>query len=1215
MVFFVKRPKNGQKTMIHRYKTVKGIGMQQTVERILEGKFDYEKGALELSTPRIEITLCAGEVYTGSFTISASSKRLTEGTVYAHDIRMEILNASFCGSMTEIGYTFSAKGLEEGDVIQGDISIISNQGEYYLPYIFTINRQPLSSSLGSIKNLFHFTNLAKTSWEEAVSLFYSKDFVNIFSGNDLQYKRAYLGLSKYYGNEQNVEEFLLEINKKQPIEYILERNVITVYEPTGVVEECINITRNGWGYTNLNVKCDADYVKLSKEVISDDDFLGNYLNYSVEITPEGLHSGNNFATITFFNAFVSFNVSVVVTGSSYSKTDRTRLLEYDNLHFDMINLYVAFRARKISKDTWLSQTGQIVERMQLVDERRLVPRLFKAQMLILEERYNEAKWILDQAEESLRDFSQRSVTVWSYYLYLTTLINNDENYVDDISEEIENFYMKDPTNWKVGWFLLYLSEEYVASPSRRWLFIEKQIAEMQCNSPIFYIEAVNMLLANPGLLTKLGVFECKILLFAARNDLLTKEMISQFVYLVSLEKEYDDKAFFILEKCYEKEPSTELLSVICEYLIKGDKTGVKYYNYYLEAINEELRITNLYEYFMRSVDLEKDTEIPKMVYLYFSYDNNLEWKYKAYLYARVIRNKDKMPDVFESYKETIEAFAVDEIIHMHMSRDLAVIYRFALQSLALTDDIAKKLSKIIFMHRISIDNDTVSLVVVYQSHENLESIYPLENGVAYIPIYNKDFTVLFEDCFGNRYSKSIEYDLEKMMVPGKTATMLLPYIEDNLEFDVYACECSSEMIEINEENRDRYQRILDAVEIDDSYKTEIRGKLMQYYYENDKIRELDSLLEGLEPEIMNREERTASIRIMVARGMFDKALAWVKEYGPENVDLRDLVKLLSKIIVRSEYEEDKEITDLASYVFFKGKYDEAVLQYLVKYYHGMTRNLRKLFKAAENFDVDIYGMCESMILQMLTTGYYVFERNDIYRKYVKGGADADIQTAYIASCAFEYFVKEQLTDGLIFEEITKYYLRGEKLQLVCKLAYLKYYAENKDEIDEQTDEIIKHFLEEMIARGIYMSFFKEFVEKSTPGVDKFSDKTIIEYKTDPGKRVWIHYIIESDDLATGEYVTEEMLEMYGGVHAKAFILFFGENLLYYITEEAEGEELLTESASISKSDISRDINNSRFTEINDIVIAKTLQDYDTVNNLLLDYNKHDYVIKNLFKLL
>ncbi|MCR5311533.1 MAG: DUF5717 family protein [Lachnospiraceae bacterium] len=1186
--------------------------MREIVDRILSGKFDYEKGSLEISSPKIELSLCPGDVYTGSFFVSGTGNRLTEGHLYSNDIRLELITDSFSGPSQEVGYTFSAMGLEEGDVVQGDIYIISNQGEYYLPYTVTVQNKVIDSSLGSIRNLFHFTNLAKANWEEAVKLFYSDNFISVFNGADKRYRKTYLGLSKYYGNEQNVEEFLLAINKKHAVEYICDTENITVRDPEGTVEERISVTRNGWGYTRLYVYTDADFITLHKTEITDSDFLGNYLSFPFEIDSSKLHVGNDFGTITFRNSYVSFSVKVTVAGESVNRQDFSKYLELWHLRLDLMTYFEAFRMKKISMDKWLSESKQIVDRMLTVNDRMTLARLYKAQILLTEERYNEAKWILDQIETEFLESKRYNSPSWAYYLYLTTLYNRDETYVDEITAEVENIYLKDPGASEVAWLLLYLSEEYVLSPSRKWLFIERQVTELNCSSPFLYIEALNLLFADPSMLVKLGRFELILMRYAAKNDLIDEELARQFVYVALKEHNYSDAVYEILKTCYDVSPTDETIRAICELLILGDKTGEEYYPWYLAAIERELRITKLYEYYVNSLDLNKEYAIPKMVYLYFSYESSLEWERAAYIYARVVALRSEMPEVYDNYRDRMERFVTSEMFEGHINRDLAQLYRFILPDFALTEDMSTALAKILFVQRVQVNSDDISAVAIYHSKENTESVYPVTNRVAYVPIYDRDYTLVFEDRLSNRYIKSVDYELEKLIVPGKLSEMILSDVKDNLEFDVYVCESRADSQLITEENRERYRHILESPIIDADYKNEVRNNLMQYYFYNDRIRELDEVLDETEPRGLTRAVRSQVIRYMVLRGMFDKAIEWVTAYGIEEVEPKDLVKLCSKLISRDEFAESPAVTRIAASIFFKGKYDEIMLKYLVAYYHGMTRDMRKLFKAAENFDLDLYTMCENMLVQMLYTGYYVPERMDIYKRFVKGGASLDIRRAFLSECAFEFFVKEQVMEGYVFEEIARLEMCGEKMLTVCKLAYLKYYSEYPASKDDTAGEIIVKYLNELLDEGIYMSFFKEFLAKE-PRLLGFSDKTVIEYKTEPGRRVYIHYIIENDDDTGGEYMTEEMPDIYGGVHAKSFVLFFGENLLYYVTETTEAEELLTESGNISKSDISESPD-SRFNQINDIAIAKTLGDFDTVDNLLYEYYKHDYVVKRMFKL-
>lgn len=1187
--------------------------MRATVENILNGKLDYDRGGLDFSVSRIELALFPGQEHIGSFYVYGEPRHVTEGRIYTSDLRLKIFNESFSGTQSEIGFSYSTEGLEEGDVCESEIYVVSNQGEYYIPVTATITHGSMDSSMGGIKNLFHFTNLAKSNWEEAVRLFYSKEFISLFTGNDAQFKKVYYGLSHYYDNEQNVEEFLLAINKKQPIEYIPEREVITLDNPEGIVEEYINISRNGWGYTVLEAKTDSDFISFEKNHITDNDFLGNYLSFPVRINPDNLHGGTNYGKITLYNTFTSFDIKVVVNMDVVTKNELSKHLELQRAQYDMLTFYEAFRNHKIDLDAWIAETTRVVDRMLALDDKDLSARLFKAQLLMTEERYNEAKWILDQAEaefQSIQDFSSAG---WAYYLYLTTLYSKEENYIDEITKEVWNLYRNNQTEWRMAWLLLYLSEEFAVSPSKKWIFIEETM-EKGCLSPMFYVEAINMLNANPGLLTKLSSFELNVIRYGLNNELLSEDIISQLVYLASKEREYTEGLYCILNQCYAIAPSKELATVICELLIKGDKRDERAFNWYLLAIEEELRVTRVYEYYMESLDLSKDISIPKMVYLYFSYENNLDYESAAYLYARVISARDEMPDVFDNYRASIERFSSEQILAGHINKDLAVIYRFVLDDINVSVEMAEMLSKLLFVHKVTIANPMLTKAIVYQNRESIEEVYPVQNGVAYVPVYNKDYTLLFEDGISNRYTKSIEYTIEKLMVPGKLSAMILPLVTNNLGFDVYACECSSEMVVINDETKERYRRILNAPSIDADYKSMVRAKLLQYYYDNDEIRDLDDILDELEASMLTKRERIHAIRFMLIRGMYDKALEWLVNYGIEDVDPKDILKLATKLITRGEYEYKDELLKMCVYAFNKGKYDEVMLRYIVANYQGMTRDLRKFFNASKDFDVEIYSLCEHMLMQMLYTGYFVSERMEIYRKYVQAGAGTDIQMAFLTQCAYDYFVKEHLMESFIFEELTKCKLRGEYIQTVCKLAYLKFYSESEGPVGEVILEIIKEYLNDLLSEGIYMSFFKNYMESTTASVNKFSDKTIVEYKTEPGKRVFIHYIIEGDGEISGEYTTEEMHDMYGGVHAKAFILFFGENLLYYITEESDGKEVLTESNSIQKSDISRDIYDSRFNEVNDIVIAKTLQDYDTVNKLLYDYKKHNYMVKQLFTL-
>ena len=160
-------------------------------------------------------------------------------------------------------------------------------------------------------------------------------------------------------------------------------------------------------------------------------------------------------------------------------------------------------------------------------------------------------------------------------------------------------------------------------------------------------------------------------------------------------------------------------------------------------------------------------------------------------------------------------------------------------------------------------------------------------------------------------------------------------------------------------------------------------------------------------------------------------------------------------------------------------------------------------------------------------------------------------------------------------------------------------------------------MQEMLAEKIHLKFFRQFVERNVIKeqlLRELMDKTIVEYRARPGAKASIHYVIMREDGEASEYLTEPMREVFGGLCFKEFVLFFGESLQYYIMEEKDGEEQLTESGNLQKSDIrSRDVD-WRYELLNDVLISRTLEDFDTLDALMDEYHRREYLNENLFVL-
>lgn len=94
-------------------------------------------------------------------------------------------------------------------------------------------------------------------------------------------------------------------------------------------------------------------------------------------------------------------------------------------------------------------------------------------------------------------------------------------------------------------------------------------------------------------------------------------------------------------------------------MIKGNKCEQKWHVWYERGVENKLRVTRLYEYYLLSTDLSRDMEPPKSVLLYFAYQCNLDWEYAAWLYSCVERCKTKDPELYITYKPELDHFLLD----------------------------------------------------------------------------------------------------------------------------------------------------------------------------------------------------------------------------------------------------------------------------------------------------------------------------------------------------------------------------------------------------------------------------------------------------------------------------------------------------------------------------------------------------------------------------
>ena len=1199
---------------IREEKVKAGVELRKRIKQLAYGTFDYREPEFSLSTERIELEVIEGKDVTGEFTIHGGERKL-RGIVYSTHPRMECLTPQFDGEEIRIRYQFHSEGLVEGDIRKGEFVIVCDQGEYNLSFVVSVSKRYAMTSVGKMKNLGDFVRLARENFAESYQVFYSVNFPNLLKEDEIKERLLYEAIRKETPSMQAVEAFLVGIGKKKPVEVVLEQESICLSNISVSEKEQLCLRKEDWGYVCGEVSTDANFIRLEKTSITSEEFLGSTCFFEYYIDAEALHAGKNYGRILFefpgqklacefcvTKASADAEADEIEQGASAHKKElqgRTRLIQ----------LYIDYRLKKIVTGVWAKESIQTLEELLDIDSANDLYRLMKAQAFLVNRQRQEASWIL---EDYKRSAERKDTPEWGYYLYLCTLMEREESYVNRLAEQIEELFHLYPDNSMLFWILLFVREDYYVNNDRRLKAVERWI-EAGNDSPYFYLEAYYLYWQDPYLLTKLGGFELKILNWARKQNAISKEIAMQILHLVSGEVHFSEKVFALLLDCYELVDTEEAVIAICSYLIKGQKFSKEYHKWYALGIEYEARITNLYEAYLLSADEESLAPVPKVVFMYFQYHNALSYKQLALLYAYIIKTKDKLKDIYVKYRRTIERFAMSQIEAGHIDENLAVIYQEMLPLGILNQELAEKLVNVLFVHKLTIVDSTkrkqfVRAIIVQKQWKQI-SYVQLTDGVAYFSAYTKDYCILLQDAKGQLFADSsfyeecalLDVDLYLKMAR-KFAPNVVPYLvhsfSENLENESFSAKDEAGMA-----------IVLASQNVKEEWKAAVLPAFVRHFASKEFGSQVEGFLQNANYKLMTAEDRRFMVEQLIENHFFEQAYEMLHLYGYDSIGSAYRVTICSYEITAGNFEEDEFLLGLAEDTFNSGKYNDVILIYLCKYFNGAIRQMTKIWSAAGQFDIDTYDLEERIITQMLYSTDYMEQIAEIYESYCQGGGRELICMAYLSYFSHLYLVKEAVVHSHVFEQNEHRILLHQEVNDVQKFALLKYYA-NLEQLSDSQYKMADALLQECTGRNLNFGFYKQ-LDGRLKAKYQLYDKFYVEHHMKPGLYAKINYRINDE-----AYREEELKEVYDGIYVKEFVLFFGDELAYYITEtDRKKGQSTTISGQIENRDVYADEGENRYTMLNSMLFNVTLQETDTLKKDMMDYHKKKISTEAVFKLL
>ncbi len=1181
--------------------------MRARIGQIAAGRFNGTKPILAFSEETIDLSVIEGRSEAGSFVIESTNQIKICGIVYSTNPRMECLNPHFEGEKVRIRYQFNSKGLTEGDTCEGKFVIVCNQIEYSLSFCARITKLYAESSIGAVKSLSDFTRLAASNWDEAYHLFYNRNFLNTIPYDNVYERLTYEGFACARPSGQNMEEFLIGVNKKQPVSISVDKSEEIFMASKEPQSGCFTITKDNWGYTEIRLRTDCEFIKLSKPVLTLDDFIGKTYLYEYIIDASAMHAGRNFGRIYIDGVYQSFTIDITagVRDDDGSISDIAVTKDIKECMVGIMELYTSFRLKRIVTGVWANETISILNHLHALVPDEHMYELMKAQAFIINRQRQEAKWILDDFKHSNPD---KKAPIWGYYLYLMTLLEREPSYVDNMTHEVELIFYENPDSVLLFWVLLFLRDQYFDDSAGKLKDIKYWVLR-GCSSPYLYIEAYYLISQDPYLIKELSVFELRILSWAVKEKALTKELAGAIFEAVDLAGGFDNRVYELLTAAYEICPEAEYVGIICSYLIKGHKNDTCFHKWFELGIENKLRLTGLYEAYLITMDDRQISPVPKIIQMYFSFDNKLPYRKLAVLYNNIIAAKETEPEVYHKYRKAMGRFAMDQVQLRHIDDNLAVLYEDMLELGFINEELSAAFSDIIYTHKLIVFDKRIVRAIIYQNEMKEPQIVPVTDQCAYFELFSNDYVILFEDSRGYRYVKSISYRLQRLMDAEKYLDRCISLSPDRPQYIVSHFKHVRDYSDFTKDDLKLFKPVFYSESFSDSYKAVMGYRILKYCQLHDYEDYVRPFLQSINFDTLQKDARKYLIDMLVSNRLYEKAYDMAMEYGIDMLAAASKVVLCENAL-KVQHVDDDFMVQLAISAFKTGKYSDLVLKYLCENYTGPTDELINLWHAADKFSISSMKLDERILEQGIYTQIEPEKISDIFMEYYKRAGNEKLILAYISLVAHGYLHSGGCKADFIFDIIEKRFIGNRTLNDACQLALLKHFAEKTD-ITQAELEIEDTLLKYYIYNNMYFGFFARLDYRL---LEKYFlyDKAFLQYESTPGTHVVLHYSRDEDGE---EFNSEDMVEMYDGIYVKTFVIFFGELIRYYITEEHDNSIEVKESNRLTCNNIPGDNDHSRYNLINEMIISDTLSDETTLKSNIDEYKRLDAATKQLFKLI
>lgn len=1171
--------------------------MREKVMALAQGKFHYREPKIIVSTQAINMKVPEGGEAETVLVVENENHTKIKGFGAADELHFDFLPV-FDGKRNEITVRVHAGSKKAGDSMTGEIVLVTDCGECTVPYEIQIVGSYLSGETGELTSYEAFVEYAKEDFERAAVLFSQERFRNCYL-KTMADKRLYQKLTQRNSKKQALEEFLVAHGDKQPLRFMVNKAQISLEVEQEDVTVDVTVAKVSWGEVSIRVGSSCPYLSLEKECLRTSDFANNQavLRFTVKAgsLPPGIHRGS----IILENMYQKIEIGVRIHGVQGIR-DRKRSRIGKKLTAGLVKSHIQYKMHSSLREQWINL---------LVTHRDSIRAYYPEHELtlggyisLLTQNEKERKSFVNAVEGMPSpEYGEKFEKVRRYLenSYVKCKINNNKEETEVLCQIIKGYYNNGYRHWSL---LIMLEGLGFFQENEEGLWGElDQLCEEGCSSPYVYLLRILRILQEPELVKQLDAKTVGTLLFGLKHGLMTEELVVVISFLAAREKRFTPGLMSLLTGCYEKFCNKDTLYSICALLIRSEKQESRFFKWFELGVQNRLRITELFEYYMYTLAPERFDEVLTDMISYFQYENHLRDSVKVKFYACIVRNRDEHPEYFHAYRPAIETFAWKQLEEHRINPDLAVLYEAFFTSDNIKDRAAKDLPSVLFVHQLTCLNPNMERVVVVHDEGGGEFVYNLTNGSAQIAIATPHYKLYFVDKAGHYHADTIAYRLEKLL---HLDAMARHCYEQGADHALLMLHLFSLVLE-EKEMGTREALILHMQVRERVPGLEYRARALLALYEYYKTAEDDNLLEEVLREIdfdcVPKERYPGLLQTMIQHKMNDRALEMLRKYEILNCTKKLLLLLISWKLEESGGKFDPYYMRLCYYLYRHGVKNNTTLSYLIHYYMGRTDTLLEIYRLGAKSGAKIKdGGTERILGQALFVSDDPYRYADLFLSYYDYGANRILVKAFLSYTAYRYLTEQCELDSRVREKIQKEGMAEENPLML--LALLRYYSEQESYTDSER-EFIEYYVSYYVSTGRGMRFMKGFIGKVDVPFEVENADWIQIFSPYEGD---VHVEMEQD----GATVLEPMKELFPGIYVSELLLFVGERISYRIFW-GDASNLL-ESGEMRK-DAKQNTKLSAFYDIvNEMICAKNDGDEERFRTLAQNYQSRKKVADRLF---